>query len=297
MKWKDYEIYIHKHFARLFPDADIKHNVRRKGLISKTIRQIDILVEGKLAGFDISIIVDCKYFNKKVDVKEVESFLSFLADLKASKGILITNNGYSEAAENRATYDTQDIELRIIDFSDLDKFQSFASIVYSGEYCAYLPSPPGWVIDADVFDGAVAAIVPAGLSSREAITDDGFIYVKFSRKDRGLPTLQSLLDLQERRVREQYPLAKFDHFDEKLREEPVLLRIGEISEHYGGLEYSIFIDFGEFILFLVLLAPIDKSDEYLKKLKWIAEKIMPGKMISDSRGRPLSIQGIEGKNA
>lgn len=125
MSWKDYEIYIHKHFKRLFPDAKISHNVSRTGIISKTKRQIDILVEGEIAGFDISIIIDCKYFSRKVDVKHVESFISFLKDLKASKGILITNKGYSKAAFNRATYDTQDIELRIIDFKDLDSFQGF----------------------------------------------------------------------------------------------------------------------------------------------------------------------------
>jgi len=114
MNWKDYEIYITKHFQSLFPETSIKHDIRREGLMSKTKRQIDILIEGKIAGFDLKVIVDCKYFNKKVDVKAVESFLSFLQDLKASKGILITNNGYTDAAYNRATYDSQDIELRIM---------------------------------------------------------------------------------------------------------------------------------------------------------------------------------------
>jgi hypothetical protein len=66
MKWKDYEIYITRHFQKLFPDATIQHNVRCLGLISKTPRQIDMLIEQKISGFDIKIIVDCKYFNKKV---------------------------------------------------------------------------------------------------------------------------------------------------------------------------------------------------------------------------------------
>ena len=86
MDWKEYGIYITKHFQGMFPDASITHDVRREGLLSQTKRQIDILIEGKSAGFDLTVIVDCKFFNKKVDVKEVESFLSFLQDLKASKG-------------------------------------------------------------------------------------------------------------------------------------------------------------------------------------------------------------------
>jgi hypothetical protein len=53
MKWRDYEIYIHKHFQALFPDADIRHNVKKLGVISKAERQIDIYIEGKITGFDL----------------------------------------------------------------------------------------------------------------------------------------------------------------------------------------------------------------------------------------------------
>ena len=83
MDWKEYEIYITRHFQKLFPDTPIQRDVRREGIISKTKRKIDILIEGRVAGFDLKVIVDCKYFNKKVNVKEVESFLSFLQDLRA----------------------------------------------------------------------------------------------------------------------------------------------------------------------------------------------------------------------
>ena len=148
MNWKEYEIYITKHFQSLFPETSIQHDVRREGLMSKVKRQIDILIEGRIAGFDLKIVVDCKYFNKKVDVKAVESFLSFLQDLKVSKGILITNHGYTKAAYNRAMYDSQDIELRIINFDDLEKFQSFMAIPYSKSECAIVTSPDGWVVDA-----------------------------------------------------------------------------------------------------------------------------------------------------
>lgn len=197
MNWKDYEIYITKHFQQIFPQTDIQHNVRREGIMSKKKRQIDILIEGKVAGFDLKIIVDCKYFNKKVDVKEVESFISFLNDLKASKGILITNNGYTEAAYNRATYDSQDIELRIISFDDLEKFQGFITIPYSKSECAIISAPDGWVIDASSEGPYVASLYPAGLSQQEAFHTEGFIYVVFSHKDKDWPDLPHLLEYQK----------------------------------------------------------------------------------------------------
>ena len=198
MNWREYEIYITRHFQRLFPETSIQHNVRREGLMSKVKRQIDILIEGKVAGFDLSIIVDCKYFNKKIDVKEVESFLSFLQDLKASKGILITNNGYTEAAYNRATYDTQDIELRIINFEDLDQFQGFLAIPYSKSECAVVSAPDGWVVDASGEGHYVASFYPAGLSQEEAFHTEGFIYFAFSHKDKNWPDLPDLLNKQKK---------------------------------------------------------------------------------------------------
>ena len=194
MDWKEYEIYITRHFQKLFPETSIQHNVRREGLMSKVKRQIDILIEGKVAGFDLRIIVDCKYFNKKVDVKEVESFLSFLQDLKASKGILITNKGYSEAAYNRSTYDSQDIELRIINFEDLEKFQGFLAIPYSKSECAMVSTPDGWVVDASGQGPYVASFYPAGLSQEEAFHTEGFIYFAFSHKDKHWPELPDLLN-------------------------------------------------------------------------------------------------------
>ncbi len=292
MDWKDYEIYIHKHFQRLFPDTSITHNVKKIGIISKTKRQVDIYIDGKLAGFDITIIVDCKYFNKKVDVKDVESFLSFLHDLKASKGILITNIGYTQAAFNRATNDTQDIELRIIDFKDLDKFQAFCAIGYAGPYCAYLPAPPGWVIDGKAPGDMIAAIYPAGLTFDEAMQKEGFMYVKFSNKGSGsiFPTLKSLTDEQDKNVRKAYPSAKIEYFDKEMKEgAKTLLRIADIHANYGGLEYTVFIDFGEFIVFIVLLARHGKDKEHFDKLKWVIDKLKPGKVIFGANSKFLSV--------
>lgn len=197
MDWKEYEIYITRHFQKLFPETSIQQNVRREGLMSKTDRQIDILIEGKVAGINLSIIVDCKYFNRRGHVKDVESFLSFLRDLKASKGIIITNNGYSQAAYNRATNDSQDIEFRIIDFADLDQFQEFMAIPYSKSECAIVTSPDGWVVDGAPLGQYAASFYPAGLSQEEAFHTEEFIYLSFSHKDKKWPDLPDLLNKQK----------------------------------------------------------------------------------------------------
>jgi len=293
MNWKDYEIYIHKHFKRQFPDATITHNVSCVGIISKTKRQIDILVEGKIAGFELSVIIECKYFNRKVNVKHVESFLSFLNDLKASKGILITNEGFSKAAFNRATYDTQDIELRIIDFKDLDKFQGFWAIAYAGKHCVFVSSPPGWVIDANPPGYTPAAIYPAGLTYDEAIHQDGLIYLNFIEKGMKLPDLKAGTKSQDDNIRRTYPNAKIEYFDQEIHKgHKCLLRIADIDLKYEGLEYTYFIDYDKFVLFFVLLEPQEKCSIYLPKLKWVAQKHTIGKILLGPDSLPVSVESI-----
>ena len=38
VNWKDYEIYITRHFQRMFPSASIRHDVKRLGIVSKIER-------------------------------------------------------------------------------------------------------------------------------------------------------------------------------------------------------------------------------------------------------------------
>ena len=291
MKWKEYEIYITRHFQKQFPKTTIQHDVFREGLISKTKRQIDILIEGQVAGFNLRIIVDCKYFNKKVGVKEVESFLSFLQDLKASKGILITNIGYTEAANNRATYDSQDIELRIIDFKDLDKFQGFMAIPYSKSECAIVTSPNGWVVDAAPQGRYVASFYPAGMSQEEALCTKRLIYLVFSHKNKEWPDLKFLLDRQNEGVKSHFYNPKIEYLNTIEREDcKVTLRVIESVTMGEIVDYTIFLDYPNVIIFMTLLANHSVEKQHLKKLEWIAKKLIKGNVILDKNGKPMNVR-------
>ncbi len=291
MNWREYEIYITKHFQRLFPGTLIQHNIKREGLISKTKRQIDILIEGKIAGFNMSIIVDCKYFNKKIDVKEVESFLSFLQDLKASKGILITNNGYSKAACNRATYDTQDIELRIINFDDLEKYQAFMAMPYSKSECAIVVAPDGWVVDGAPQGPYAASFYPAGLSQEEAFHEEGFIYLVFSHKGKNWPDLPDLLEKQSLASKNHYHLPKIEYIETIEREDcSLMLRVIDAVEMGNTIEYTMFLDYPNVIIYLTLLTNREKEKQYLKKLEWISQKLIKTNIILDKNGNPMNMK-------
>lgn len=290
MSWRDYEIYITRHFQKIFPDAAIRHDVKQEGLLSKTQRQIDILIEGKIAGFNLKLVVDCKYFNKKIDVKQVDSFVGFLADLKASKGILITNKGYSPAAYNRAMYDTRDIELRIIDFKDLEAYQGFIAVPYFGKHGAVISTPDGWVVDSNPpVPHQLAALYPAGLSVEEALNFEGYISFSYSIKNSEWPNLEHLLAHQEANIRNHYSNPRLEYGRVDIgREDLARIRYLEADEIRGTTEETLFIDSAESIVFLTLLSPTEKFDQYQKKLHWVAEKMIHVQLLYDSNGQPMS---------
>lgn len=68
------------------------------------------------------VVIDCKKFSKKINVKTVESFLGMLDDVGAHRGIMITNIGYTASALNRAENDIRDLTLDIVEFSKLDDY-------------------------------------------------------------------------------------------------------------------------------------------------------------------------------
>ena len=85
------------------------------------MRQVDILVTSTIIGKPFTAVVECKCFNKNVDVKTVDSFVGFVDDVKANLGIIVTNVGFTAAAKNRATQ--RDIKLDIVKFTELDKYE------------------------------------------------------------------------------------------------------------------------------------------------------------------------------
>ena len=177
MTWKDYEIEIHDYFKEMFPNADISHNVTVAGRYSKVDRQIDILIEDYVAGSRMRIVVDGKFFSEKIDVKDVEMFIGMLNDCEANKGLLITQEGFSKAAINRAHYDPIDIELDILNFKDLHQFQGFGGLPYSGKHGVVIPAPFGWVIDGTRRPNMLATLYQRGLTLEQAGESKEWMYV------------------------------------------------------------------------------------------------------------------------
>ena len=275
MNWKKYEKEIHAQFQKMYPDAKITHNVKVPGRYSKIERQIDVLVEDYAAGEKVRIIIDGKYRKRNIDVKEVESFIGFMKDVEADKGLLITQKDYSQAAIDRAHNDPDRIELDILNFEELKEFQGFVGFPYSGRHGVIMPAPFGWVIDANKREGSLACLFQRGLSLAESQDRKEWMYVNIFSKTEEIDTLDKFLKFHEQDTLDHFPKATFTYSSSIKRERcKTTVRSIEIKS-YPTTEYTGFVEFDDFIFFCVLFTPEQLRSKNLKKLEYIMAKVLP----------------------
>jgi hypothetical protein len=114
---KDYEEMVLFVYRVLCGDSsfrDVRHNVKLDGPDGE--RQIDVLVIHDYANVRYTTIIECKDYRGKLNVTHVDAFASKLVDVKASKGILVSRNGFSKTACQKAK--RLGIELCMIDTAE-----------------------------------------------------------------------------------------------------------------------------------------------------------------------------------
>lgn len=286
MDWKEYEKTVHESLVQQFPEDSIKHNQTIKGKMSKSDRQIDILIEETIAGHRIRIVIDTKsYKDTKVDVKGVESFLGMLADVDAHKGMLVTTKGYTKGAVNRAFHDSnKDLELDILNFEDLKKFDGFGGIIHKGNCAAMVPAPFGWIIDgARTHPDFLAAFYQRGLELLNAAKNNEWIYVNLEPLSEEITNLKEFLNFQESYTKEDLKGCKIDYEERKISKDK-MLTFREIKyEGYNHREITGFVEFENFIFYAVLLTPVETYGKNIRKLEYILDKALPMTMNNQTK--------------
>lgn len=275
MDWKVYEKHIHDFFLQAYPDAEISHNTKLIGRYSKVERQIDILVESYIAGNRIRIVIDGKFFKKRIDVKQVETFIGMLNDCEAHKGLMITQKGYTSAAINRAYNDPLDIDLDILNFDEFRKFQSFGGVVHLDNYGAIVPAPFGWVIDGTKRDGMLATFYQQGLEFQDAVNALEWIYVNIWPKNETIKCLDDLLNYQLDYILSAHPKTIINFLPTIKRNDANTKLRCMIVDSYPSAEYTGFVEFSDFIFFCVLFTPEEQRKKNIRKLEEIMLRIIP----------------------
>jgi hypothetical protein len=174
--WKVYERQIYDGLrAKAAPDADVTFDdggrQRLQGRYSGTDRQIDVIVRGHFASLDGEqlMIVDCKCFARPINVIDVEAFGGLVDDVGADLGLLVTTNGYSDAAKRRAEH-IRGMRIDVVKLDDLARWVPLRPTVgmTAGSSSATLSVLDGDTLVTGVVDPTLAGRV-IGAVRREGV--------------------------------------------------------------------------------------------------------------------------------
>jgi hypothetical protein len=267
MNWNEYEKAVYEECQRVFLDTVITFDDHVDGIYSKRKRQIDVLIknyQGK------TIAVDAKKYNKKVDVKTVESFISMTKDIGADLGILVSEGGFTKTAINRAHLGDEGVEVDILSLEELKLFQDTGAIPYSGNCAVVMKSPFGWIIDGTRRESLPATLYQRGLSFEEATESKEWAYFQFYDKKSEDDTIQNLVEFQNRYLMNEYRDGKIIISDD----DDILIRQFQ-SREYPTIETTLYRDLGNFILFIVLFCPDNVMSRDIEKMKYVLRNAIP----------------------
>jgi hypothetical protein len=283
MTWDQYENEVFETLQLYYPTAHIEKNVKKKGVYSQKDRQVDIYIEEVVGGKSIKIFVECKYYNKTIDVKTVESFISMASDLQADIGLMITEKGFSKTAIKRAHYNPSEIELDILSLSELKEMQGFMAFPYAGENAVLLLSPFGWVVDATKREGFICTLYQRGLSYEEALIKKEIAYINYWDRHKNGEDLNRLLKIQGDGIRinankHGIKVIEIRYIEtEERNDAKTIIRYAEI-EKYPGIELTGFIEFKEFIFFCVWFSDELNIKRNIRKIKTMLKMTLPIKI-------------------
>jgi hypothetical protein len=273
--WLEYEKTIFEYLHVDHPEAEVVHNALLPGHLSGIRRQIDVLVTETISDAVFRTAFEAKHYSKKVDVKGVEEAIGLFQDVGVNRGVLVTTKGYTDAALQRANADDLDIDLDILDLSDLGSFQTDGmAIPYKGQNGAAIPAPLGWIIDCSRTEWGLARMYRRGLTFQEAHNVSEFMYVQIWDKEAEPKTLDGLIAEQNKGILHHFPKAEVavDHLNLG-RGRKGAMRTA--SGMYVVLEVTAFAEFAKFILFITLITPKVVLNRNRRKLEYVIRKALP----------------------
>lgn len=124
--WRQFEHHVAT-LLEAYEGASVRWNHHVTGRKSNISRQVDVWVEGQVAGEPMSIAVECRRYSKKMGIGAVDQFSGFLDDVGANKGVLYTTTELTAGARSRATGENS--RMRIVEMvahePSVDEYRRF----------------------------------------------------------------------------------------------------------------------------------------------------------------------------
>ncbi len=276
MVWKKYENEVANYVRMKFGGGNILQNIKRPGKLSGTPREIDILIERQIADQYVCIVIECKKWKSKIDVADVGLFIDKLRDLNYSRGMMISEKGFTEAAFTRAMQES-DLQLYVLDFTELSDKIGFWANPYNGQCGAFISAPSGWVIDAalppEMKEIGQCALYPMGMKLIEAAHKRHWMY--FNIVPLGSAhgsTIQAVFDKQDQAVLMNDPGCGISYWRESTDYGELLFR-ELFYKNDGYVEYSVGLETDLLVAYLVLTAPHELKERNLAKLRYMMSEI------------------------
>lgn len=288
MEWKEYENEVFTECSRVFRNSNIQHDAHVKGLYSKRIRQIDVLVEDEKG---VIYIFDAKKYNTKIDVKDVESFIGMIKDVGADYGVIVSEKGFSKAAINRAHIGEKNIEVDILSLNDLRRFQACGALPYSGSNIAAIISPFGWIIDATKRSNMLATLYQRGITFEEAMKKNEWACIRFDNICSNNTSLNKLISFHNDYLMNCDNNGKI----EIIEEDGITIRVFT-SCSAPTKEVTLYRDFQKFIMYVILLSPDNVLERNINKMKYLLLNAIAFNMIRQDSSIEVSERGNEQLN-
>ena len=276
MEWKNYENEVAEYIRMKFGGGTILRNIKRPGKLSGTLREIDILIERQIADQYVCIAIECKKWKSKIDVADVGLFIDKLRDLNYSRGMLISEKGFTEAAFKRAMQES-DLQLYVLDFAQLNDKIGFWANPYNGQCGAFISAPSGWIVNADLppelREIGQCTLYPMGKTLIDAAHQRHWMYFNIVPLDVAFgTTMQAVFDEQNKRVLSDNSACKISHWTEAIDDRELLFReLYYQKDDYT--EYSAGIETDLFVAYFVLTAADESRERNLAKLRYVMNEI------------------------
>jgi hypothetical protein len=101
---KDFERFVHGYYCQISSNlgSEAKITLDEKVVGPDGERQCDIVIEHEHLGLNYRTLIECKDYSLRIPILHVDALASKLADLKFSKGVIVSRNGFQSGASEKA---------------------------------------------------------------------------------------------------------------------------------------------------------------------------------------------------
>lgn len=284
MQWNEFEKKVFEELSNYYIGEKIVFDHAIKGRYSNRSRQIDIYIEEDIGGKKVITVVDCKFYNKDVDIKSVESFISMADDIGADIALMITEKGYSKSALKRAFNNPKNIELDILNFKELKhNLQGDLAIPYSGRNAALVRAPFGWIVDAKRTEYALCFLFERGLDLNSAMKEGEFAYINFWNNLKDKYSVKQFSEIQKKVLEQEFSIESntyFSTFNELGKDSGI--RVTK-KENEPLIEIAGYIRFDDFIFFCICNCKESMSKRNTTKIRLLLKYVLPI-IVNDEQG-------------